>query len=133
VLKPKIEPLPAEAWQASLDAIREADVVIVIGTSLEVAPVNRLPFLTKARRIFINAEETGLEDRFDVFVKGRARDSLMAIAERLANHRVAASNTAARSPFREARIPTAIADRARCPFFVGRHEKRTVDACAAVI
>ncbi|OUM95138.1 MAG: NAD-dependent protein deacylase [Thermobacillus sp. ZCTH02-B1] len=77
------EPLPAEAWETSLEAIREADVVLVIGTSLEVAPVNRLPFLTKAQRIFINAEETGLEDRFDVFVKGRARDSLIAIDQRL--------------------------------------------------
>jgi hypothetical protein len=42
-----------------------------------------LPFLTKAGRIFINAEETGREDRFDVFIKGRALDSLAAIQERL--------------------------------------------------
>jgi len=56
------EMLPSDAWQASLDAIRTADVVLVIGTSLQVAPVNQLPFLTKAPRIFINAEETGHED-----------------------------------------------------------------------
>ena len=77
------ESLPQEAWQASLDAIREADVVLVIGTSLEVAPVNQLPFLTKGKRIFINAEETGLEGMFDVFIQGRARDSLIAIERRL--------------------------------------------------
>ena len=75
------ESLPQEAWQVSLDAIREADVVLVIGTSLEVAPVNQLPFLTGAKRIFINAEETGHEAVFDVFIKGRARDSLIAIDE----------------------------------------------------
>lgn len=77
------ENLPSDAWQTSLDAIREADVVLVIGTSLQVAPVNQLPFLTKGRRILINAEETGLEEQFDVFVKGRARDSLVAIEERI--------------------------------------------------
>jgi len=49
-----------------------------------VAPVNQLPFLTKARRVLINMEETGMEEQFDVFIKGRARDSLMAIDRGLA-------------------------------------------------
>jgi len=78
------EMLPSDAWGASLDAIREADVVLVIGTSLQVAPVNQLPFLTKARRVLINMEETGMEEQFDVFIKGRARDSLIAIDRGLA-------------------------------------------------
>jgi len=77
------EMLPQEAWDAAIAAIRAADAVLVIGTSLQVAPVNQLPFLTRAGRIFINAEETGHEDRFDVFIKGRALDSLAAIQERL--------------------------------------------------
>lgn len=77
------ESLPAEAWNRSLDAIRRADLVLVIGTSLQVAPVNQLPFLTRGKLVLINAEETGYEDRFDVFVKGRALDSLTAIEERL--------------------------------------------------
>jgi len=77
------EMLPADAWQAALDAIRNADVVLVIGTSLQVAPVNQLPFLTKARRIFLNAEETGYEHQFDVFIRGGARDSLIAIDRRI--------------------------------------------------
>lgn len=77
------EMLPSEAWDLSMAAIREADVVLVIGTSLQVAPVNQLPFLTRAKRIFINAEETGYEDQFDVFIKGRALDSLVGLKERL--------------------------------------------------
>jgi len=77
------ESLPMEAWNRSLDAIRQADLVLVIGTSLQVAPVNQLPFLTRGKLIFINAEETGHEDQFDVFVKGRALDSLAAIEERI--------------------------------------------------
>lgn len=77
------ESLPSEAWNRSLNAIREADLVLVIGTSLQVAPVNQLPFLTRGKLVLINAEETGYEDRFDVFVKGRALDSLMAIEEQL--------------------------------------------------
>jgi NAD-dependent deacetylase len=75
------ESLPSEAWRQSLSAIRQADLVLVIGTSLQVAPVNQLPFLTRGRLIFINAEETGYEEQFDVFIKGRALDSLTAIAE----------------------------------------------------
>lgn len=75
------ESLPAEAWRRSLDAIQKADLVLVIGTSLQVAPVNQLPFLTGGKLIFINAEETGYEDRFDVFIRGRAMDSLVAIRE----------------------------------------------------
>lgn len=75
------EALPQEVWQIVMNAIEEADVVLVIGTSLQVAPVNQLPFLTNARRIFINAEETGHEHQFDVFIKGKAAASLVAIQE----------------------------------------------------
>lgn len=75
------ESLPSAAWNRTLDAIREADLVLVIGTSLQVAPVNQLPFLTRARRIFINAEATGYEGQFDVFLRGRALDCLAAIEE----------------------------------------------------
>ena len=78
------EMLPQEAWDAAIAAIRAADAVLVIGTSLQVAPVNQLPFLTRAARIFINAEETGYEGQFDIFLKGRALDVLVAIEEAIA-------------------------------------------------
>jgi len=77
------EMLPDEPWRNALAAIRKADLVLVIGTSLQVAPVNQLPFLTESPRILINAEETGCEDEFAMFIRGRAMDSLVAIRERM--------------------------------------------------
>jgi NAD-dependent deacetylase len=77
------EMLPDEPWRNALAAIRKADLVLVIGTSLQVAPVNQLPFLTESPRILINAEETGCEDALEVFIRGRAMDSLVAIRERM--------------------------------------------------
>jgi len=73
------ESLPSEAWNRSLGAIREADLLLVVGTSLQVAPVNQFPFLTRGKLVFINTEETGHEGRFDVCVRGRALDGLEAI------------------------------------------------------
>jgi NAD-dependent deacetylase len=73
------ENLPRDAWDRSMQAIESADVVMVIGTSLQVHPVNQLPFLTKGKLILINAEETGQEDRFDLFLKGNAAETLIRI------------------------------------------------------
>jgi NAD-dependent deacetylase len=70
-----------EAWRCTLDAIREADLLLVVGTGREIPSVNRLFLLTGAPRIFINPEKTGYEDQFDVFVKGRILDALFAIEE----------------------------------------------------
>ncbi|MGQ7890622.1 SIR2 family NAD-dependent protein deacylase [Paenibacillus sp. WC2504] len=82
-LRPSIvlfgENLPNDAWQRSMAAIESADVVMVIGTSLQVHPVNQLPFITKGKLILINAEETGQEDRFDFFLRGKAAETLLLI------------------------------------------------------
>lgn len=75
------ETLPQEAWSAALEAIEQADGVLVIGTSLQVYPVNQLPFLTKGKLLLINAEPTGEEHRFDVIVEGNAGEALQAIDE----------------------------------------------------
>ncbi|WP_281891049.1 NAD-dependent deacylase [Paenibacillus sp. YYML68] len=75
------EQLPEEAWHASLAAIRAADVVLVIGTSLQVYPVNQLPFLTDGTLILLNAEETGEDHRFDLVLHGRAAQLLQAMDE----------------------------------------------------
>lgn len=42
------ENLLNNVWQRSMEAIESADVVMVIGTSLQVHPVNQLPFITEA-------------------------------------------------------------------------------------
>jgi NAD-dependent deacetylase len=73
------EPLPQSAWDSTVRAIEEADLVIVIGTSLQVYPVNSLPSLTDGRLILINAGPTGQESAFDVVIQGKAVASLEAI------------------------------------------------------
>jgi NAD-dependent deacetylase len=66
------EALPDMAWNRALEAVRRAELVLVIGTSLQVYPVNQLPRMTEGRTALINAEETGEEHWFDLFIPGRA-------------------------------------------------------------
>lgn len=73
------ESLPSEAWEKSTEAIRDADVVLVMGTSLQVAPVNQLPFLTSGELILINQEPTGLEQHFDIVIQDSVVKTLTAI------------------------------------------------------
>lgn len=73
------ETLPADAWERALSAIRQADAVLVIGTSLQVSPVNQLPFLTDGKRLLMNRDLTGEEERFDCVVQGGAKDCLQAV------------------------------------------------------
>lgn len=73
------ESLPLSAWEEAEQAIRGADVLLVIGTSLKVAPVNQLPFQARGARILINAEPTGREELFDVVLFGKAAETLNAI------------------------------------------------------
>ena len=46
------ESLPYDDLNSTMEAIRKADLVIVIGTSLQVYPVNQLPDLAKAKGIY---------------------------------------------------------------------------------
>jgi NAD-dependent deacetylase len=75
------ERLPLKAWEQAEHAIRTADVLLVIGTSLQVAPVNLLPSLTRGARILINTEPTGREAQFDVALTSKAGETLDAIDE----------------------------------------------------
>ncbi|MEX2416418.1 MAG: Sir2 family NAD-dependent protein deacetylase [Paenibacillaceae bacterium] len=82
-LRPNIilfgESLPSDAWAISAEAIRNADVVLVMGTSLQVAPVNQLPFLTSSTLILINQESIGLEHQFDIVIQDSVVKTLTAI------------------------------------------------------
>jgi len=73
------EALPEEPWNEALEAIASADVVLVIGTSLQVYPVNQLPRLSRGRLILLNKEETGMEHMFHTVLLSGARDGLLAI------------------------------------------------------
>ncbi|GAJ98711.1 NAD-dependent deacylase [Geomicrobium sp. JCM 19055] len=60
VLRPNVvlfgEMLPELVWDEAVKKIEEADVLLVIGTSLQVSPVNQLPYVAKGKTVYINDE-----------------------------------------------------------------------------
>ncbi|MCF6136344.1 SIR2 family NAD-dependent protein deacylase [Pseudalkalibacillus berkeleyi] len=70
------ELLPQEVWGDAMKEIEQSDLVIVIGSSLQVAPANELPFLTSGRKVVINNESTLLHNQFDLQIEGNAGDIL---------------------------------------------------------
>lgn len=76
------EMLPERAWQGALAAIEQADVVLVIGTSLQVSPVNQLPRLTRGKKVFINLQASSNE-LFDLVIEGSAKQTLVSLQNEL--------------------------------------------------
>lgn len=79
VLKPGVilfeEALPEDAVERALDATLKADLFIVVGSSLEVGPVNQLPALAAERGAdlaIINLGETHLDRRARWLIRDRA-------------------------------------------------------------
>ena len=85
VFKPDIvffgEMLPESAWNHSVQAMAEADLVLILGTSLAVYPAAALPDSrrTDARVVVVNRDPTPL-DRFADLV---FHDDLTTVFERL--------------------------------------------------
>ena len=80
------EPLPDTAWQKSVDAVSNADVVIVVGTSSIVYPAAGLPELALANGIpviEVNPERTPLSDAATVTVRETAAGALPTLLQRL--------------------------------------------------
>ncbi len=66
------EPLPYEAISAAQEETLACDLMLVIGTSLEVMPAADLPLLAKrrgARLVLVNLTPTPLDDRMDVVIR----------------------------------------------------------------
>lgn len=73
------EMLPQQAMDDALDAVRSADVALVIGTSNIVQPAASLPIAASAagaKVIEINPNVTPLSEDADVYIQGTARDIL---------------------------------------------------------
>lgn len=70
------EMLPQDIWNSALSHIRKSDLVIVIGTSLEVYPANELPYMTKGRTVYLNAEISSHGTNFDLAIEGKAGEVL---------------------------------------------------------
>lgn len=72
VFKPDIvffgEMLPESVWQAAEEAMRRADLVLVLGSSLAVHPASGLPWLRPrtAKLVVVNRDPTPLDDEADV-------------------------------------------------------------------
>jgi NAD-dependent deacetylase len=80
------EPLPDHAWQRSVDAVTNADVVVVVGTSSIVYPAAGLPELALARGtvvIEVNPERTPLSDAATVSLRETAATALPGLLQRL--------------------------------------------------
>jgi NAD-dependent deacetylase len=93
ILKPDVilfeEQLPQKAWLAAQKAARKCDLMLVIGSSLEVLPVAGLPMQTLDRGghlIIINQVPTYLNIRADVVFTQDAAELLPALAEEIANY-----------------------------------------------
>ncbi len=78
IFKPDIvffgEPLPAEVFAAAEAAVRAADLLVVVGTSLTVQPAAGLPLLRspQCRTLVINRSETWLDPEADCVIRGSA-------------------------------------------------------------
>ena len=92
ILKPDVilfgEQLPQNAWSESQRAVRQCDLMVVAGSSLEVLPVAGLPVQAVdrgAHLIVINNTPTYIDERADVVIMDDVAAALPTIAKR-ANH-----------------------------------------------
>ncbi len=90
VVKPNVvlfgEQLPYQAFEAAREAARTCDLMLIIGSSLEVAPASELPNLARragAKLIIINLTPTDYDDQAAVVVPADAAVTLPAILAHL--------------------------------------------------
>jgi NAD-dependent deacetylase len=83
ILKPNAilfgEQLPMQAFISAQLAVKEADLMFIIGSSLEVAPASDLPELALengARIIIINQQPTHLDTQTDLVIRGDVAEIL---------------------------------------------------------
>ena len=72
------EGIPTDAYESSIQAAKNADVFILIGTTGEIMPASQIPYLAKqngAKIIEINISESNFTSQItDVFLKGKATE-----------------------------------------------------------
>jgi NAD-dependent deacetylase len=87
-LKPDVvlfgEPLPSKAFDQALKKVRSADLLLAVGTSLEVYPAASLPEIAKksgAKIVSIDSERTSWDNLCDYKVHGPAGEVLPRIVQ----------------------------------------------------
>ena len=81
------EPLVTTVWERAVAVTREADLLLVVGSSLVVNPAASLPRLAKhlgSAVAIVNRDPTPLDELADVVVTGEAAATLTALADGLA-------------------------------------------------
>lgn len=93
ILKPDVilfgEQLPQKAWQQAQSETRKCDLMLVIGSSLEVLPVAGLPMQAVdrgAHLVIINNSPTYISVRADINIYEDASQIIPAIVKRVLNH-----------------------------------------------
>lgn len=93
-LKPRVvlfgEALPQDAWERAVDAVMRADLLLVVGSSLQVSPVNLLPLKAAkggATLAIINLEPTPYDQRAQVVCHDGAGSCLTGLAKDLLGHK----------------------------------------------
>ena len=77
------EQLPQNIWQSAINQSSSCDVMVVVGTSLEVSPANLLPFYAKqngALMIEINPDQTLMSSNMDISLRSSAAKALPELA-----------------------------------------------------
>ncbi|MBI4276822.1 MAG: NAD-dependent deacylase [Armatimonadetes bacterium] len=89
-LKPNVvlfeEMLPPDAYQAAEEACRRCDLLVVVGSSLQVTPVSFLPGVAAAHGaalLIVNAEPTPADAEARVVLRGQAGSIRPALVERV--------------------------------------------------
>ncbi len=90
LLKPDVilfgEPLPYEIISAAQQEALACDLMLIIGTSLEVMPAADLPLLARrrgARLVLVNLSRTPLDDQMDVVIRADVVKTLQALRRAL--------------------------------------------------
>jgi len=72
--------------EGAMEACRECDCLLMVGSSLVVSPANFMPSIAKqsgARVIFINKDTTIMDDLADIFLRGSASELFTALMKKI--------------------------------------------------
>jgi len=89
-IKPKVvlfgESLPMGVMDGAMNACRDCDCFLMVGSSLVVSPANFMPSIAKqygARILFINKESTVMDNLADIFLRGSASEIFTALMKKI--------------------------------------------------
>ncbi len=89
-IKPKVvlfgESLPTSVLDGAMNACRDCDCFLMVGSSLVISPANFMPTIAKnhgAYVIFVNRENTMMDNLADVFLKGNAGEIFTELIKRI--------------------------------------------------